>query len=200
MVQATSTIIAHHLAGNITGSVRCIAVNLAAVGVEVIIRITTRFGYLRCRHLLVTCSRFVCIVTCSRRIVLREVAEILASGIKIVTESLDHTTVLTRESATAHCVSTLIAGEDGLLGLQEVVVLHEHAGTRSSTYAILGHVVEVVVPDVYAHGTNARMARVRVVEPVVVVADPVGAALALHAEHVGLTRIPIVVVAYGDVL
>ena len=42
------------------------------------------------------------------------------------------------------------------------------------------------------------MARVGVVEPVVVVRDVVGAALALHAEHVGLAGVPEAVVADGD--
>ena len=44
------------------------------------------------------------------------------------------------------------------------------------------------------------MARVRVVEPVVVVGYVVRAALRLHTEHVGLARIPEAVVADGDVL
>ena len=44
------------------------------------------------------------------------------------------------------------------------------------------------------------MARVAMVEPVVVIADVVGAAFALHAEHVCLACIPVAVVAHGDIL
>ena len=50
------------------------------------------------------------------------------------------------------------------------------------------------------HGAHARVAAVGVIEPVVVVADVVGAALALHAAERHLARIPEVVVGVGVIL
>ena len=76
-----------------------------------------------------------------------------------VAERLDDAAVLAGERtlATVH-VGTLHRDEHGVLTIAEVVALDKGVTLIGSTDAVLGVAVEVVVVDVDAHGTDARMA------------------------------------------
>ena len=199
MIQTACTIVTRHEGRNISGCNGVVAVHQRSVGVEVIIGCTTYPCLFRLGHLLVATVRLVGVVTRRSRILLGIILEVGGRLVEVVAVSLDHTAVLARERAATLGVGALLRSQNGLLGLQEVVVLDEHAGTRCSTHAVFRHIVEVVVPHVYTHGTDTRMARVRVVKPVVVVRDVVRTTLRLHTEHVRLAGIPETVVRNGDI-
>ena len=55
----------------------------------------------------------------------------------------------------------------------------------------------VVVVHVNSHGTHTGMTGIGMVEPVVVISNPVFPSLALHATHRRLTIIPEMVVSYS---
>ena len=199
MLQTSGTVEALHDARHVGCRISSIGVHERAVGVEVIIGGAAYKRFFRSRHLFVAGGCLVGVVALCRGILLGVVAEVCRRAVEVVAVGLDHAAVLAAEGAAAQAVGALQGREDGLLGLQEVVVLYKHAGSGGGADAIFGHVVEEVVPDVDTHGAHTGMARVGVVEPVVVVADVVGSALALHAEHVGLASIPETVVADGNI-
>ena len=58
----------------------------------------------------------------------------------------------------------------------------------------------VVVVHVNTHGTNASHTRVRMVEPVVMISNPVFTSFTLHTTHRSLTIIPEAVVSYSNIL
>ena len=117
-----------------------------------------------------------------------------------IAEALDETTVLTGEGAFALGICSLLGDEHGVLRATEEVVLHKDARAHSSTHTILCTAVVVVVPHMDGHGAHARVTGVAVVKPVVVIADIVGARLALHSTERRLAAVPEVVVGDGDIL
>ena len=160
MVQTTSAIVTCYEGWYILCSHSTIGVHQRRISVKVVIGMTTCFGHFRRGNLLVTTGCLISVITSSGRILLGIVTEVLNRLVEIVTISFDHTTILTRERTRTFSISTLQRGEDRLLSLQEVVVLHEDTGTCRCTYAILSDIVEIVVPYMNTHRTNTRMTRV----------------------------------------
>ena len=123
-----------------------------------------------------------------------------------IVERLDDTAVFLREGRSIGLVGSILGiralhgNQHGLGALAEVVGLHEDRRTCAGAGTILGKAVVIVVVHVNRHGANTSMTRVRVVEPIVVIGNPVLAALALHTAHSRLTGIPEVAVSDGDVL
>ena len=87
-----------------------------------------------------------------------------------------------------------------VLAVAEIVRFHEHGRTERRACAVLGVAIVVVVVDVGAVVTHARMAAVGMVVPVVVIRDvkPVGRAFG-KPEQIGLAVVPEMIVAERDV-
>ena len=158
MIQTACTVVTRHEGRNIGGSNRIISVHDRGIGIEIIVGRATLLGHFRLRHLFVARGGLIGIVARRSRIVLGVILEIGNGLVEVVAVCFDHAAILTREGAAALGVGALTRREDGLLGLQEVVVLDKHAGTCGSSDTVLRTVVEVVVPYVDTHGAHTRMA------------------------------------------
>ena len=201
MVEPSGTVVSCNDGRHVLGIVGRVGIHVFGVGVEVAVGMATHSGHFGGGYLLVAGADLVGVVACRGGCMLGVELEVLGRTVVVVAKALDHgSRLFALEGAAALGVGALLGREDGLLGVEEVVVLNEDTGSAGGSNAVFGHVVEVVVPHVDTHGADAGMAGVGVVEPVVVVADVVGTALALHAEHVGLAGVPEAAVADGDEL
>ena len=197
MPHASSTEPASNNAWNGVGLIGRIGVEEAAVSVEIIVGAPALHSLHTGRHLLVARS---CLVGIELGAVLL-IGDIAGGTDNLVAEGLDHAAILTREGALGiggH-IAALLRDEHGVLAVAEVVALDESVALIGSSHTILRVSVEIVVVDMHAHGADARMARVAMVKPVVVVGNPVGTRLALHTAQRGFSTVPQVVVADSDI-
>ena len=118
----------------------------------------------------------------------------------LVVERLDHTAILARESAAAFGIRTLLRDEHRVLAVAEIVAFDESRTAHCHTHAILRNAIEIVVINVEEHRADARMTRIAMVEPVVMIGVPAGYCFALHATEARLACVEEVVVRNGNVL
>ena len=155
MLQTSGTVLPLDDVRHVGCCVRRVAVHDAAVGVEVVVCAATLQCLYRLGDGCITCRSFPTV----------EIFVVLLIGhhgactLDVVTERLDDTTILARESSLAKCnVRALHRDEHGVLTVTEVVVLNEGRATSGHAHAVLGYAVEVVVIDVHRHTTDTRMA------------------------------------------
>ena len=115
-----------------------------------------------------------------------------------VVEGLVHTTRLARECTITLGIGTLLGRKHRVLHVAEVVSLDECGTAAGHTNSIFGVSVVVVVVTVVEGCADTWVARVAMVEPVMVVGHPAVGSLTLHTTERALAVVVEVVVAYCD--
>ena len=167
MLHAPRTIATFHHIGYQHRVIGRYAIHVCIFRVEVVIRGTALQGNDIGRHLLGAVAYLVSVEGGGVLLV----SDITYGGGEVVVVCFDDTAILAGECALALGIRTL-HGRHHRFGASTVVVaFYKCRRAHRYAYAIFRVTIEIVVEDMYRHGTYARVARVGVVEPVVVVGD-----------------------------
>ena len=190
-VQTTSQV--HNNSRYVSGCIRSVAVHDAAVCIEVVVTGAALYTLYRRRYLFVSGGSLISIELG----IVFLIGCITGLTFHVVIVGLDDTAVFAGEGA---AVIALHGDQHRVFAVSEVVVFNECVCTHRNAYTVLGVAVIVVVINVNGHCTDSRMTGVGVVEPVVVIGDPVFSCLTCHTAQGHLSGIPEVVIRNGNVL